>query len=70
MVLYEVGLVVFKGVVLFGYSVIFDDDNMLVLEEGDNRLVVVLDNNKVYNIIEDRRLYVIIDRLFGRCSIL
>lgn len=72
MVLYEVGLVIFKGVVLFGYicSYIFDDDNILVLEEDDNRLVVVLDNIKFYNIIEDKRLYVVLDRLFGICIIL
>lgn len=67
---HEAGLAVLKGAVLFGHSVISDDDNTPVLEEGDNRPVVALDNNKVYNTTEDRRSYATTDRLFGRCSIL
>lgn len=67
---YEAGLAVLKGIVLFGHSVISDDDNTPVLEKGDNRLVVALDNNKVYNTTEDRRSYATTDRLFGRCTIL
>lgn len=67
---HEAGLAVLKGAVLFGHSVISDDDNTPVLEEGDNRPVVALDNNKVYNTTEDRRSYATTDRLFGRCTIL
>lgn len=67
---HEAGLAVLKGAVLYGHSVISDDDNTPVLEEGDNRLVVTLDNNKPYNTTEDRRSYATTDRLFGRCTIL
>lgn len=67
---HEAGLAILKGAVLFGHSVISDDDNTPLLEEGDNRLVVALDNNKIYNTTEDRRSYAATDRLSGRCTIL
>lgn len=68
---HEAGLAVLKGAVLFGHSIISDDDNTPVLEEGDNKLVVALNNKKIYNTTtEDRGSYATTDRLFGKCAIL